>query len=203
MLFVFIFEGCGENTERPIVKEIEDINISPSSPEILSTNEKFVLRANVLYDDGTSAEITEAVRWETAWEYASLSYGELVPKVNGDVNGNPLTFDVSASYKSLEAVTSVTIVPLSGLTIDDSNITGANPQSGVEYSFKASGEYGGGERNASIGPGNSNHIFWSVTGSATLKASENGIAKVVFTSGEANVTVSGFDITDVRSYTIQ
>ena len=125
-LLLLTLSGCGTNNEKPIVKEINDIDISPSSASIYATTNQLELKASVNYSDATSADITQAARWETDFTAVSLSYGMLTPKVNGDRNGNDLTINVTASYRGIEDTTSITIAALQDLNIsDDTNGSGS------------------------------------------------------------------------------
>ena len=201
-LLLLALGGCGTNNDTPIVKEVESISVSPSSANILSTKNEFELNASVHYSDGSESDVKEAARWETDFSKASLSYGKLTPKVNGDGNGNDIDISVTASYKGLEDTASVTIVPLTKLHIDDSNTSG-DPKADVDYLFKATGEYKDGENNVSIDENNSNEIVWSVEGNATLVDVKGGMATISFTKGDANVTISAFDeINATKSYHI-
>ncbi len=196
--------GCGTTNDTPIVKEINDISISPTSATLYATANELDLKAYVNYSDGTSADVTQAARWETDFSKASLAYGRLVPKVNGDGNGSNTTLDVTISYRSLNDTQNgmVTIVPLSALHIDDSNISGT-PAADTNYTFKATADYANGDQNVSIDANNSNQIVWSVEGNATLVSVGGGEATISFSKGEANVTVTGFyDINATKSYTI-
>ena len=203
-LLLLALGGCGTTNETPIVKEINDINISPTSAAIYATTNQLELKASVNYSDGSSADITEAAKWETDFSKASLAYGKLTPKVNGEGNGNSTTLDVTASYRSLSDTHNalVRIIPLTALLIDDSDI-GDSPAADINYTLKAIADYGNGDVNISIDANNSNQIIWSVEGNATLVDVKDGIATISFTKGEANVTVTGFnEINTSKSYTI-
>ncbi len=195
--------GCGTNNEEPIVKEINDIAVSPSSAGIYPTTNQLQLKASVNYSDATSADITEAARWETKFTAASLSYGKLTPKVNGDGNGNDTTIDVTASYKGMEDTASVTIYALQDLNISDN--TNGSPSSGSEYNFWATASYSNGDTNISIDANNSNNVSWDVndTSIAEITSQTNGMAKIKFLqSGDVNITVKAYDVTKTKSYNV-
>ena len=203
-LLLFGLIGCGTTNDNPVVKEINDIAISPTSATIYATTNELDLKAYANYSDGTRADITEACGWETDFSKASLAYGKLIPKINGDSNGSSTTLDITISYRSLGDTQNnmVTIVPLAALHIDDSNISGT-PVADTTYTFKATADYANGDQNISIDTNNSNQIVWSVEGNATLVNVGGGEATVSFSKGEANVTVTGFyDINATKSYTI-
>ena len=203
-LLLLALGGCGTTNDSPVVKEINDISISPASATIYATANELDLKAYANYSDGTSEDITEAARWETDFSKASLAYGKLIPKVNGDGNGSNTTLDITISYRSLGDTQNnmVTIVPLTALHIDDSNISGT-PAADTSYTFKATADYANGDQNISIDANNSNQIVWSVEGNATLVSVGAGEAIISFSKGEANVTVTGFyDINTTKSYTI-
>lgn len=196
--------GCGTSNDKPIVKDVQAVSITSSPVSIYATKNELDLNASVNYTDGTNADITQAARWETDFTYASLSYGKLTPKTNGDGNGSSIALDVTISYRTLRDTQNglVTIVPLTALHIDDSNSSGS-PSAGIDYTFKATADYGNGDNNISIAAGNSNQITWSVEGNATLVGVTDGIATISFTSGNATVSVTGFgDINDSKSYIV-
>ena len=193
--------GCGTNNEEPIVKEINDISISPSSASIYATTNQLELKASVNYSDATSADITEAARWETDFAAASLSYGKLTPKINGDENGSDITVSVTASYRGIEDTTSVTIYALQDLNISDD--TNGSPTINTEYTFTAIASYSNGDSNITIGTGNSNNVSWDVndTNIAEIISQTDGIAKIKFLqSGDVNITVKAYDISFSDTY---
>ncbi|SFV49882.1 hypothetical protein MNB_SM-7-1472 [hydrothermal vent metagenome] len=197
----FAFIGCGTTNEEPIVKEINDIKISPLSATIYSTTNELNLTASANYNDSSNADITQAARWETDFNIATLSYGKLTPKANGEDNSST-TIDVTLSYKDLQDTASVTIIALTALHIDDSNLS--DPiVADVNYTLKAYADYDNNQSNISIDANNSNEIHWSIQGSATLVDESNGSAIIRFSSGDANVTVSAFGINDTKSYHIK
>lgn len=200
-LLLLTLSGCGTNNEKPIVKEINDIDISPSSASIYATRNQLELKASVNYSDATSADITQAARWETDFTAASLSYGKLTPKVNGDGNGNDLTINVTASYKGIEDTASVTIAALQDLNISDD--TNGSPSVGTEYTFTALASYSNGDSNITIGTGNSNNVSWDVndTSIAEITSQTDGVAKIKFIqAGDVNITVKAYDISDSATY---
>jgi len=196
--------GCGDNTDTPVVKDVQNIFISypESQTEVYSTS-SIQLKASVLYDDGSSADITQAAGWKCDYSKASIFYGKLTPKVNGEENGSSTFVDISITYKTLADADDnlIKIIPLTALHIDDSNTSGA-PKADVEYTFRATADYADATNSVLIDTNNSNNVTWSVEGKATIVTQGEGKVTIKFGTGDVNVTVSAFDINDTKHYTI-
>ena len=200
-LLALALVGCGTNNDTPIVKEINDINISPSTASIRATTNEFELQASANYNDGTSADITQAARWESG-DYSKLlvSYGKILPKANGDDNQNSAFISVTASYKDLSDTATIELIPVTGVQIIDTNETNGSGLSNVAYTFSATATYGDGVTKA-IDQNNSLNTQWSVEGNTSSITIDDGKAIIVFNPGESNVSVAIFDKND--TFTIQ
>lgn len=188
-IVTFAFFGCKDTSDT--IKDIDYITIDTTSPtSIYATQNKKQLSASTFYTDGTSSDSTNNVKW-TSSDYSIMSVyqGEINPKANGaDVN-------ISISYGNLpldkikNSPITVNIIGIKSLSIDqnntDINTTGT-------FNITATATYNDNSTNA-IGVDNSLNITWSVSGNATLDSVTDGVATVTFSSGETNVTVSGFD----------
>ena len=205
LLMISTFGGCGDDTQTPIVKDIESISIDDTNSPITirATTNATQLKALVHYDDGSQADITQAAVWQTDYSKATIFYGKLSPLVNGDGNGGETFVDLSFSYSGLEYANDnlVKIVALTTLDINDSNI-GKTPQANVEYLLRAYANYSNGETHIPIDANNSNHIEWSVEGNATIVKQEDGKATIKFLQGDVNVTVKAFEVNATTSYSL-
>ncbi len=201
LTFAAFLGGCGDTTETPLVKEVEDIQISETNASLYATTNKLELHAKVNYDDGSSEDVTQACGWESDdYTKLSISYGKIVPKANGEGNGSSAFVLISAHYKGLSDSTTVKLVPLKQLTIVDTNDTNHSAKAGVAYTFSAIASYTD-AKTLPIDENNSQNIQWSVQGHSNSLSTKNGVATIVFDKGESNVTVSAYDIND--TFTIQ
>ncbi len=192
LTFAALLGGCGDTTETPLVKEVEDIQISETNASLYATTNKLELHAKVNYDDGSSEDVTQACGWESDdYTKLSISYGKIIPKANGDDNGSSAFVLISAHYKGLSDSTTVELVPLKQLTIVDTNDTNHSGYTDTVYTFSAIATYED-NKTLPIDENNSENIKWVVDGNAISVVVEDGVLKVVFGTGESNITVSAF-----------
>ena len=213
-LYLFFFSatlllliGCKETTTSPVIKDIQSISIENVPPFIYATRNSVQLKATAHYDDGSDADITEAAAWrfvgENDYSEATLFYGLITPKQNGDGNGSEALLEFEISYKELADNGSLRIIPATALTIDDTNITDTNNiKVDDNYTFSVDINYSDGTF-AKADENHSNSLIWSATGSAEVLNQENGVATIHFTqTGEANISITFHSLSDLRTYTV-
>ena len=200
----FLFSGCGDTTETPVVADIDHIAIdTPPVTSLYATTDELNLTARVYLNDNSDFDITDSAVWMVSdYDKASIYGGTLSPSANGDGNGSVAEVEVILSYRDFnDTYTPIRIIPLQSVFIDDSNITDKNDiNTSLTYTLKAFATYGETNTTLQIGPGNSKNISWIAEGNATVEVTD-GIATVTFSGGEANITVVAFEHNETKVYT--
>jgi len=99
---ILLFISCGDTTDTPIT-DITAIKINESNTTIYSTDAPTNPSARVYYADGSTADVTNEVKWSSSNEaVASVLKGSVQSGSNngGDVN-------ISISYKNITALPSL------------------------------------------------------------------------------------------------
>jgi hypothetical protein len=201
VLGVLFFVGCTEDTTtNPVVKDIKKISIiPPSSYKLYVTDDTYQLRAEATYTDNSTADITNNVLWnlgEGNYTYATMSSGLIKAKANPEDNVSAFV-NVYISYRDFsDSLASIEIAPITSISINQQDIN----QTGT-YTLSAKAFYND-DTSLEIEQNNSNGVTWSVSGSASIVSTQDGRAEISFTQGEANVTVSCFDVNDTKRYNI-
>ena len=196
MILTAFLSGCGDTTDAPIVKEIQNIQIIESNLTIYATTNQLQIHSQVNYDDGSSADVTEACAWESDdYDTIGISYGKAFATANGDGNGSEAFVTLSASYRGFEDSEPIRLIPVTELTINDLNETNGSGYTNTLYTFSATAKYGDGTIK-DVDENNSLNVEWIVDGNISAISINNGKASIEFGVGESNVTVFAFDIND-------
>ncbi|NPA66004.1 MAG: hypothetical protein GXO11_03890 [Epsilonproteobacteria bacterium] len=195
--FMVTFTGCGgDNTDEPVIPDIDHIEVDkPKVNSVYATQDSLQLTARVYLNDGSQQDITHAAIWSTDYTKATILAGSFAAATNMAVN-----VPVSVKYFDFKSNTIyISIIPMTQLFFIDGGLPADIPEG--ERIFSASAIYQDGVQKA-IGEGNSRNIEWSVSGSAEITDTENGIATINFSAGDATVTLSAFDFNITKSYHI-
>ncbi len=199
LLPLLFFIGCGENTDNPVVKEIDHIAIDSngSSKKIYTLQNSFTMSASVYFNDASTADITNLANWSfidsTNYSVASLFGGVIKPLANSNAN---LSFQIE--YASFQAEENATLIKATAIDINDSDVSSPIDTTQI-YTLYADLNFSDGAT-IQAKSGYDNNISWSVEGNVTLVEVVDGAAKVQFSSGDSNVTVTFFDINKTKSY---
>ena len=187
--------GCGDTTDTPVVKEVEnDLEIVDPNATFYTTTNSLQFKAYVHYNDGTKAEVTQACSWSSDYDKVAILYGEIYAVKNGDGNSS-IEVPVSAQYKTVAGDSSIRMIALKDINIIDTNDTNHTGYSDINYTFNATATYDD-NNTLPIDENNSRNVRWVVDGNTTSVVVENGSLKVTFGTGESNITVYAFDIND-------
>ena len=178
--------GSQENTQSTIVPDVTAIQIDDTNISIYSTDVQKSLSASILYDDNSTQDGTNVVKW-------SCSNQNAVRQTNNTIQGgiqNGGDANITVKYAQLSNTQSVHVHKLLSYTIvhDDVNTTGG------PFKFEAQGTFDNNETNRTI----QTHIFWAANNSATIDIID-GIANITFVAGETNVTATLFEDTNTSS----
>ncbi len=195
--FFLTFTGCGGNdTEKPVVADIDHIEVDKPNPNtVYATQDSLQLTAKVYLNNGKEIDITHAAVWSTDYTKATILAGSFAAATNDAVS-----VPVSVKYFDFQSnPVYVSIIPMTQLFFIDGGLPSTIPAG--ERVFSASAIYKDGTQKA-IGEGNSKNIEWSVSGSAELTNTDNGIATITFSTGDATVSLAAFDFNITKSYHI-
>jgi len=186
ILLTAVFSGCGENTQSTLVPDVKEIKIDETNISIYSTDVQKNLHASILYDDNSSQDGTNIVKWSSSNQNAVKQFNNTIQ--GGTQNGGDA--EISIKYAQFSNTQSVHVHKLLSYTIvhDDVNTTGG------PFTFEAKGTFDNNETNRTI----QTHIFWSANNSATVDVVD-GVANITFVAGETNVTTTLFEDTNASS----
>ncbi len=177
------FIGCGQNTDTPLTHLVSSIDINVTTLQIHSTDAAVKLGATVTFDDNTSADITNNVRWYNS-DYNATSM------LGGEISGGPENggeSNISIEYEHLSDSITVKVHTLDFnstqiLANSDVNATGT-------YIFTAYGDFDNGDTNITL----VRNLYWSANNGAIITV-EDGIAEIeIINTGETNISVRFFD----------
>jgi len=197
LFFIFTLSGCGgENTDNPVIPDIDHIEIDkPTVNSVYATQDSLQLHATVYLNDGSQQDITHSAVWSTDYTKATILAGSFAAATN-----SAISVPVNVKYFDFKSNTVyISIIPMTQLFFIDGGLPSNIPAG--ERVFSASASYQDGSHKA-IGKGNSKNIEWSVSGSAEITKTENGIATINFAAGDATVTLKAFDFSVTKSYHI-
>lgn len=151
-----IIISCGDNTTLSPLKDVTSISLDDTNISIYATQAAKTLTATVTYDDGTTADASIDLLWESL--DSSIFYASTASVVatsnGGDAN---LSIDYQSTFNDY---TSVHVKKLLTINYSDLNISDiGNPQ--IIY---VSGNYENNESNITM----ENNILWTVDSNATL-----------------------------------
>ena len=206
-ILTLFFGGCKKTTSKPVLKDIENIRIDNVPDHIYATRNSLQLKAVAHYNDGSEADVTEAAIWRfndvNNYKEATVFYGLIVPRENGDGNGSDALLDINIAYKELADNAQLRIVRATAIAIDDTNISDPNNiKVDDNYTFAVDINYSD-STSAKADENHSNALIWSASGAAEIVSQSGYKAEVHFTrAGEANITLSFHSLNDLRTYNI-
>ena len=184
VLISSLFIACGNNTQD-VVKDIKSIKINEANLTMYSTDaDKEFFKATVYFNDGTQADATEFVTWNSSDStIASVSKGTV--KI-GTKNGGD--FNLSISYNNLESA----LIPLNIIKLTDYNISLLNADANETGAYKTSA--------MGLFEDNTSHlivknIVWDANNSATREINDN-ITSITLVAGDTNISSRLFDDTN-------
>lgn len=177
------FIACEDSTTTPILTDVSDITIDSTDITIYSTDLTPV-SATVTYQDGTSADGTLDVTWETDYDILEYSNGTIW---GGDDNGgeSPL----SALHGDFNSTTTVKVIKLTSFYIStEISTTG-------EHELIAKGGFEDNETNRTI----LKNIVWSADNDAVVSVNDDYTVTIDIQSGDTNVSATMFEDTNTSS----
>ena len=182
VLFLTACGGDKTNTER-LLPEVEKVDLSASSMEILST-ETIQFGALTYYSDGTTRDATSHVSWSVSDRTVATinTDGLLTPRgPGGDVN-------VTVGYGGYYETGTVTITPLTSIIVSaqDDNMTVNST-----YQLNATGYFGSKEDNLTSDI--TVRAIWVTSDQAIALVDGNGLM-YTYSAGIVEVNATLFDI---------
>jgi len=177
------FISCEDSTTTPIVSDLVSLDIITTDLTIYSTD-KYSVRADVGYNDGTSKEATSELKWKTNFDILvydnSLIWGGLE-------NGGESY--LAATHSDFNDTTTVKIIKLTSFYISpfDFNTTG-------EHVLIAKGNFEDNATDRLI----VKNIVWSADNGALISVN-NDIYTIEIQSGDTNITATMFEDTNSSS----
>jgi len=183
-LVALLFISCGDNTETPLT-DVLKIEINELNTTIYSTDDSTDLTAftaTVYYEDGTSADATNYVTWNSSdTGIATVSNGAVIGgNSNGGDTNITITYDHFTSPASLVSVIALTDYNISILNAD-ANATGT-------YDLLATGKFEDNTTRTIV-----RNITWDTNNSALLTVEDDIVQIEITTTGDTNITATLFD----------
>ena len=178
-----LFIACEDSTTTPIVSDVNSLTIDTPNLTIYSTDTPTPIMATVGYLDGTTADATTDIKWETDIDVLDYENGTIWGGVD---NGGESS--LTAVHNDFNDTTNVTVIKLTSFYIA-SNITTTG-----EHILSAKGNF---ENNATDRDIVKN-IVWSADNSAFISIS-NDVVTIDINNGDTNVTATLFEDTNTSS----
>ena len=176
ILLSTFFISCGDNTTTPIISDIKSIKIDNSDMNIYSTDTTEI-SATVKYIDGTSADATLDVTWNSDIDVIVYSNRKIW---GGFENGGES--NLTMSYADFNETILVNVYALTSFHISSDDITTTG-----EHILEAKGSFENNETNRTI----IKNIVWSADNSAVITINDD-IVTIDIGSGDTNVTATMF-----------
>lgn len=178
------FIACEDSTTTPILTDVSSISIDTPDLTIYSTDAGTPIVSTVTYKDGTSADATLDITWDTDYDVLVYSNGTVW---GGTDNGgeSPL----SALHGDFNTTTSVKVVKLTSFYIaTEINTTG-------EHILLAKGNFEDNATDRDI----VKNIVWSADNDAVITTDDYDVVTIDIQSGDTNVSATLFSDTNTSS----
>jgi len=186
-LVALSFSACQEATTNATLVDIQSIAISEKSIALYPTDKSFQASATVTYKDNTTVDATQKVDWLSSnLSLFGVSSGELKPSLLNGGDGN-----VTIAYKKYGDAVALHMHKLTAFHLEYPDINSSGTGS---YIFKAYGDFDNNETNRSI----ASNIVWTLNG-AVVSDVTDGVATIILSAGDANVTATMFNETNSSS----
>lgn len=204
ILTAFLFISCGDNTLIPITHDISSIKINETETNktMYSTDDTLSLTATVYFDDGTEANATNNVIWDSSNAAAlGISAGKIFPYPSaGETN-------VSIEYgKFTSEPVNVIVYKLKPNSVF---ISSAEISTTGTYTLELKGDFINADTNATVDTNVTiiKNIIWSASNDATIdtNATNNVTTIQIENTEETNVTATVFadaNLSATKSYII-
>ncbi len=181
ILTALLFISCGENTEAPLT-DVSSIKINELNTTIYSTDAPTNLTATVYYEDGTWADATYNVIWNSSdTNVTGVFNGEVT---GGNANGGDA--NITISYQHFSSPPSfVHVIKLTDFNISilnaDANVTGT-------YSLLATATFEDNATKTIV-----KNIVWDANNSALFTVEDDLVEIEIVSTGDTNITATLFD----------
>lgn len=172
---MIFFLGCGENTESPVVKDIQSIQIDDGNFSIYSTDQSKALSASVTYTDSTTKLIANSDMWSNSnYDVLLMSNGVITPISNG---GNST---VSIKIGTLSHKINVDVIKIVDFNISHGNITTTG-----NHIIDAIGLFENNQTKKVY-----RNIIWETNNTSTVSMDENYVRTLSVVSGDTKLTAT-------------
>ncbi len=177
ILIATFFISCGDNSDAPIIADVESLKINESNVSMYSTDDNMNLTATVYYQDGSTADATAFVAWKSSdTNIANVSNGSVTA---GSTNGGDT--NITVSYDNISSLPT----PLNIITLNDYNISmiDADANTTGTYSLIATAKF---EDN--VTKVIEKNIVWDVNNSAIVSGTGSLTMVQIVSTGDTNIT---------------
>ena len=177
ILIATFFISCGENSDTPIIADIESLKINESNVSMYSTDNNINLTATVNYQDGSTADATAFVSWKSSdTNIANVSNGSVTV---GSTNGGDT--NITVSYDKISSPST----PLKIIALSDYNLSmiGADVNTTGIYPLIATAIF---EDN--VTKVIEKNIVWDVNNSAIVSGAGSSTEVQIVSTGDTNIT---------------